>query len=50
MDNDGDFFIFATASRPALGPTQRPFQWVPGALSSGIKQPVGEADYGLPLS
>jgi hypothetical protein len=30
--NDGIFF-FATASSPALGPTQPPIQWVPGALT-----------------
>jgi hypothetical protein len=27
-----------TASRPALGPIQPPIQWVPGALSLGVKQ------------
>jgi hypothetical protein len=26
-------FLIATASRPALGPTQPPIQWVPDALS-----------------
>jgi hypothetical protein len=26
-------FIFSTASKQALGPTQTPIQWVPGALS-----------------
>jgi hypothetical protein len=26
-------FLFTTASRPALGPTQPPLQWVPVALS-----------------
>jgi hypothetical protein len=36
---------FTTASRPALGPTQSPIQWVPGALSLGVKQPVREADH-----
>jgi hypothetical protein len=25
-------FIFTTASRPALGPTQLPIQWIPGAF------------------
>jgi hypothetical protein len=25
-------------SRPALGPTQPPIQWVPGALSQGVKR------------
>jgi hypothetical protein len=27
-----------SASRPALGPTQAPAQWVPGALSPGVKR------------
>jgi hypothetical protein len=27
----------ASVSRPALGPTQPPFQWVPGVLSPGVK-------------
>jgi hypothetical protein len=33
------FFPFSTASTPALGPTQSPIQWVPGALSPGVKRP-----------
>jgi hypothetical protein len=37
-------FLFATASRTALGPTQPPIQWVPGALSLGVKRPGCEAD------
>jgi hypothetical protein len=32
-------FPFTTASRTALGPTQPPIQWVPGALSLGVKRP-----------
>jgi hypothetical protein len=28
-------FLLASASRPALGPTQPPIQWVPGVLSPG---------------
>jgi hypothetical protein len=28
-------FLFPTASRPALGPTQSPIQWVSGALFPG---------------
>jgi hypothetical protein len=30
-------FLFSTSSRPVLGPTQPPIQWVPGALSPGGK-------------
>jgi hypothetical protein len=30
-------FLFSAASRPALGPTQPPIQWVPRALSPGVK-------------
>jgi hypothetical protein len=30
-------FLFTTVSRKALGPTQPPIQWVPGALSRGVK-------------
>jgi len=30
-------FLFSTASTPALGPTQLPVHWVPGALSPGVK-------------
>jgi hypothetical protein len=32
------------ASRTVLGPTQPPIQWVPGALSLGVKRPGREAD------
>jgi hypothetical protein len=43
-------FLFTTASRMALGPTQPPIQWVPGALSLGVKQPGHEADHSPPSS
>jgi hypothetical protein len=36
-----DFFPVASMSRPALGSTQAPAQWVPGVLSSGIKRGRG---------
>jgi hypothetical protein len=32
------------------GPTQPPIQWVPGALSLGVKRPGSEADYSPPSS
>jgi len=46
----GRDFLFATSSRPALGPTQRPLQWVPRSLSSGVKRPRREADHSPPSS
>jgi hypothetical protein len=41
-------FLFTTVSRPALGPTQPPIQWVSGAVSLGVKRPGCEADHSLP--
>jgi len=38
-------FLLTTMSRPALGHTQPPVKWVPGALSLAIKRPAGEADH-----
>jgi hypothetical protein len=44
-------FLFTTAvSRTALGPTQPPIQWVPRALSLGLKPPGREADHTPPSS
>jgi hypothetical protein len=44
-----EIFLFTTAvSRTALGPTQPPIQWIPGALSLGIKQPGSESDHSPP--
>jgi hypothetical protein len=34
-------FLLAPASRPVLGPTQPPVQWVPGILSPGVKRGQG---------
>jgi hypothetical protein len=37
-------------SKPALGPSQPPIQWVPGTLSLGLKWPGCEADHLSPSS
>jgi hypothetical protein len=42
--------LFTIVSRPALGPTQPPTQWVPGALSLGVNGPGREADQSPPSS
>jgi hypothetical protein len=42
--------FLATESRPALGSTQTPIKWVPGALSLRVKLPGREANHSLPSS
>jgi len=37
--------LYATASRPALGPAQPPIQWVPGILTPAVKRQGCEADH-----
>jgi hypothetical protein len=37
-------FLSSRSSRPALGSTKLPTQWVPGALSPGVKRPGCEAN------
>jgi hypothetical protein len=44
------FFLFATASRPALGPVQSAIQWVQEAHTPGIKLSGHEADHSPPSS
>jgi hypothetical protein len=44
----GKVFIFSTASRPVLGPTQPPILWAQAALSPGVKWPDREADHSPP--
>jgi hypothetical protein len=39
------YFLFATASGPALGPTQPPIQRVSKSLSLGVKRLGREADH-----
>jgi hypothetical protein len=41
-------FLFSTSSRPTLGPTQPPIQWLPGALSPGVKWQGREGDHSPP--
>jgi hypothetical protein len=43
-------FLFTTACRTALGPTQPSIQWVQGALSVGLKRPGREVDHSPPPS
>jgi hypothetical protein len=42
--------LFTTASRTALRPSQPPTQWVPGALSLGVKRLGRGADHSPPSS
>jgi hypothetical protein len=41
---------YRSTPRTALGPTQPPIQWVPGALSLGVKWLGREADHSPPSS
>jgi hypothetical protein len=50
MDREEAFYIFTTAPRPSLGPTQPPTKWVAGDLSSGVMWPGHEADHSPPSS
>jgi hypothetical protein len=43
-------FHFSISSGPALGSTQPPIQWVPGALSRGEERPGSEADHSPPTN
>jgi len=45
-----DFFFFTTASRPAMGFTQPPMQWILGVLSLGLKWLWNEDDCSPPSS
>jgi hypothetical protein len=43
-------FLFTTASKTTLEPTQPPIQWLPGALSPRIKRPGREVNHTPPPS
>jgi hypothetical protein len=43
-------FLYSTASRPILRPTQSPVQWVLEAIFQTVKRPGHEADNLLPGS
>jgi hypothetical protein len=45
-----EFFLFTTASRTSLGPTQPSIQWVRGALSLGVKRQGRKSDHSPPSS
>jgi len=44
------FHLFSTSSRPTLGPTQPPTQWVPRSHSLGVKRLRRETDGWHPAS
>ena len=44
-----EIFVFSKTSKPALGPTHLPTQWVPGAISPGVKRPGRDVNH-LPPS
>jgi hypothetical protein len=43
-------FLLSVVPRPALGPIQSLMQWIPAAISLGVKQPDREADHSPPSS
>jgi hypothetical protein len=43
-------FLFSIASRPVLGPSQRPIHWVPAVISLWVKRKGREADKPSPFS
>jgi hypothetical protein len=43
-------FNFSTSSRPAIGPTQPPIQWIRAVPSQGVERPKCECGHSLPIS
>jgi hypothetical protein len=43
-------FLFSIKSRPVLGHSQPPTNWVPGAVFPGVQRHDGEADHSPPPS
>jgi hypothetical protein len=43
-------FIFSETSRPALGPTQPPVQWLLGTLLQVLNRPECNAEHSLSLA
>jgi hypothetical protein len=48
QDKEKNASVITTTSRPAVGPTQPPIQWVPGALSVEVQRAGHEADHSPP--
>jgi hypothetical protein len=48
--NRGGIFLLSTSFRPVLVSTQRPIQWVPGALSPWVRRQEHEANHSPPTS
>jgi hypothetical protein len=43
-------FLSSVTSRPAVGPTQPPIQWLPGTVPLRVKRPRHEYDHSSPFS
>jgi hypothetical protein len=48
FDSRHEIFLYSTASRPALGPTQPLIQWALGALPAEVKRQGHVADHSPP--
>jgi hypothetical protein len=48
LGRGSDCFLFTTMTRPALGATKLPIQWVPGTFTLGLMRPRREADHSPP--